>query len=319
MPASTIATVAVAAQEPRHLLQRPLRRRQADSLHRMAGQLLQPLQRQRQVRAALGGGDGMDLVHDHRLDGAQHVARRRGQHQVQRLRRGDQDVGRIAADGGPLALRGVAAAKRDGGQARERDPGQRRAQVALDVVVERLQRRDVQHPGAALARGRGRGRPAPTGTRPASCPSRSAPAAACGSPRGDRGPAQLLGAGGLLERALEPVANRRAEGRQGVAAHTCNLLPGGRDSVPGVWTAVRFVHVLSAIAWVGVQLTLFMLFPVLRRQLEEDQLPDGRTYRGHAARNRGRDHAAGAARQRHRAGLAPGAGRASAVGWRRSW
>ena len=39
----------------------------------------------------------------------------------------------------------------------------------------------------------------------------------------------------------------------------------------GVWTAIRFVHVLSAIAWVGVQLTLFMLFPVLRRQLEAEQ------------------------------------------------
>jgi putative copper export protein len=41
--------------------------------------------------------------------------------------------------------------------------------------------------------------------------------------------------------------------------------------VPGVWTAIRFVHVLSAIAWVGVQLTLFMLFPVLRRRLEAEQ------------------------------------------------
>jgi uncharacterized membrane protein len=38
-----------------------------------------------------------------------------------------------------------------------------------------------------------------------------------------------------------------------------------------VWTAIRFVHVLSAIAWVGVQLTLFALFPVLRRQLAGDQ------------------------------------------------
>jgi uncharacterized membrane protein len=38
-----------------------------------------------------------------------------------------------------------------------------------------------------------------------------------------------------------------------------------------VWTAIRFVHVLSAIAWVGVQLTLFALFPVLRRQLEGEQ------------------------------------------------
>ena len=38
-----------------------------------------------------------------------------------------------------------------------------------------------------------------------------------------------------------------------------------------MWTAIRLVHVLSAIAWVGVQMTLFALFPVLRRQLEADQ------------------------------------------------
>jgi len=31
------------------------------------------------------------------------------------------------------------------------------------------------------------------------------------------------------------------------------------------------VHVLSAIGWVGVQLTLFALFPVLRRQLGPDE------------------------------------------------
>jgi hypothetical protein len=38
-----------------------------------------------------------------------------------------------------------------------------------------------------------------------------------------------------------------------------------------VWTTIRFLHVLSAIAWVGVQLTLFALFPVLRAQLEPDR------------------------------------------------
>ena len=37
-----------------------------------------------------------------------------------------------------------------------------------------------------------------------------------------------------------------------------------------MWTAIRFLHVLSAIAWVGVQITLFALFPVLRRQLDAD-------------------------------------------------
>jgi uncharacterized membrane protein len=38
-----------------------------------------------------------------------------------------------------------------------------------------------------------------------------------------------------------------------------------------MWTTIRFLHVLSAIAWVGAQLTLFALFPVLRRQLEQER------------------------------------------------
>jgi uncharacterized membrane protein len=41
-----------------------------------------------------------------------------------------------------------------------------------------------------------------------------------------------------------------------------------------MWTVIRFVHVLSAIAWVGVQLTLFLLFPVLRRRLGAEEFRD---------------------------------------------
>ena len=41
-----------------------------------------------------------------------------------------------------------------------------------------------------------------------------------------------------------------------------------------MWTLIRFVHVLSAIAWVGVQLTLFLLFPVLRRRLGAEDFRD---------------------------------------------
>jgi uncharacterized membrane protein len=38
-----------------------------------------------------------------------------------------------------------------------------------------------------------------------------------------------------------------------------------------VWLAIKFIHVLLAISWVGIQLTLFGLFPVLRRRLEPDE------------------------------------------------
>ena len=103
---------------------------------------------------------------------AQRVARLRGEHQVERLGRRDQDVGRLLEQLAPLLLRRVAGAHRDAQLRLE--PGERAAQVALDVVVERLQRRDVEHaqPLRPATRRAGRSR---RGTRSASCRSRSAP------------------------------------------------------------------------------------------------------------------------------------------------
>jgi hypothetical protein len=78
------------------------------------------------------------LVEDQRADPLQVVARARGEHEVERLRRRDQDVRRVPEHLGALLLRVVAGANGDaqvGLQA-----GERPAQVALDVVVERLQR-----------------------------------------------------------------------------------------------------------------------------------------------------------------------------------
>jgi uncharacterized membrane protein len=37
-----------------------------------------------------------------------------------------------------------------------------------------------------------------------------------------------------------------------------------------MWTLVRFLHLLAALTWVGSQVTLFLLFPVLRRRLEPE-------------------------------------------------
>ena len=61
-------------------------------------QALEALQAQREVRAALRAGDRVDLVDDHVLDAAEHLARAAGQHQVERLGGGDQDVRRVAGD-----------------------------------------------------------------------------------------------------------------------------------------------------------------------------------------------------------------------------
>ena len=72
--------------------------RQADALERLAGQPLQALERQRQVGAALGADQRVDLVDDHRVDGREHAARALGgQHQVERLGRRDQDLGRACS------------------------------------------------------------------------------------------------------------------------------------------------------------------------------------------------------------------------------
>ena len=58
--------------------------------------VVEPLEGEGQVAAPLGGGQRVDLVDDHGLDAAQRLAGRRREHQVQRLGRGDEDVGRVA-------------------------------------------------------------------------------------------------------------------------------------------------------------------------------------------------------------------------------
>ena len=73
----------------------------------------QPLERQREVRAALVRRERMDLVDDHRARGREHLAARlAGEQDVQRLGRGDDDVRRAPAHLGALGLRRVAGAHR---------------------------------------------------------------------------------------------------------------------------------------------------------------------------------------------------------------
>ena len=107
-----------------------------------------------QVRTALGAGHRVQLIDDHAAGRAQHLATGvRGQQDVQRLGRRHQDVRRRAAHARALAAGRVAGAHRgpdaDVRQAERQqlgaNPGERLAQVELDVVRERLERRDVQH------------------------------------------------------------------------------------------------------------------------------------------------------------------------------
>ncbi len=100
---ATIVVRRLTGQEPRHFLRRADRRRQPDALRGLVEQLVEPFQRQRQMRAALGACDGVHFVDDHRLNLGESVARSRGQHQEQRLRRGDEDVGRLGDQRAALA------------------------------------------------------------------------------------------------------------------------------------------------------------------------------------------------------------------------
>ena len=134
--------------EAADLLERPLGRRQADALHVGAGSLAQSLERQREMGAALGRGDRVDLVDDHPAGALEQLLGASGQHQVQRLGSRDQDVGRLAEHPLTLALRRVPGPDRD--LELGSDPAQRRAQVAVDVVGEGLERRHVDEARATL-------------------------------------------------------------------------------------------------------------------------------------------------------------------------
>jgi len=101
------------AEEAAHLLQRALGRREPDPLRLVGGQGGQPLEAQGQVGAALGGGHRMNLVDDHPAHRPEHLARRAGEHQEERLRCGDQDVRRVPLDLPALVLRRVAGADGD--------------------------------------------------------------------------------------------------------------------------------------------------------------------------------------------------------------
>jgi hypothetical protein len=67
------------AEESRDLIERSLCGREADSLGRLRAQGPEPLDRQHQVGAALGGDEGVNLVDDDRLDRPQCLACVRGQ------------------------------------------------------------------------------------------------------------------------------------------------------------------------------------------------------------------------------------------------
>ena len=131
---------------------RILRGGEADALQAVAAERREPLQRQGEMRAALVRRDSVDFVDDHRPRGLEHrAAGLRAEQNVERFRRRHQDVRRTAAH--PAALGGGRVARSDPGadfDIREPAPaqllpdaGQRRLEIAMNVVRQRLERRHV--------------------------------------------------------------------------------------------------------------------------------------------------------------------------------
>ena len=89
-------------QKARDFVERPLRRRETDSLRSLLDQFVEPLQCKRQMGTALRSRDCMDLVDDHRTHAAEHAATfQRGEHDVQRFRCRDQNVRRLSEHSRP--------------------------------------------------------------------------------------------------------------------------------------------------------------------------------------------------------------------------
>ena len=131
---------------------RILRGREADALQAVAAQSREPLQRQSEMRAAFVRRDSVDLVHDHRPDAREHRAPGlRAEQHVKRFRRRHQNMRRAAAH--PLALGDGRVARSDPGADIDigkpapaellSDAGQRRLEIFMDVVRQRLERRHV--------------------------------------------------------------------------------------------------------------------------------------------------------------------------------
>ena len=144
-----------AAEEAGDLGGRLHRRGQADALDGVLEHRVESLEGDGQVGTALGAGHRVHLVHDHRVHPGQRPAGPRGEHQVQGLGRGDEDLRGILHQAATLGRRGVPGAHahpdvRDvlpGAAGGLRDADQRRAQVALHVHAEGLERGDVEDLG----------------------------------------------------------------------------------------------------------------------------------------------------------------------------
>ncbi|MCZ7650743.1 MAG: hypothetical protein M5U13_06085 [Thermoanaerobaculia bacterium] len=230
-----VAALAEAPHERRHCGQRAHRSRERDALE-LADLAGEPLHRAHQVHTSPRARDGVDLVEDHGREAVEEPARRlRVEQEVQALRRRDEDLRRRAQEAAPLGRRGVAGAYPE---PRPRPGSPRRleavfqllqgaGEVPLDVVVEGLQRGDVDQPDAPRLPGAGR--------QPVERPEASRQGLAAPGRRGqeqvaaggDLWPGAPLDLGRRSQALLEPGADGRVEGGE---RH--RIFPGEIRSLP---------------------------------------------------------------------------------------
>ena len=220
-----------ATEEAGDRVERPLGGGQADALRRLRAlgtERFQPFQAQGEVGTPFRAGHRVDLIDDDVLDAAEDLARLAGQQEVQALGGRDQDVRGVARDLAAVLRGGVAGPAGDGDLWRrlaealggEADAGERGPQVALDVVGQGLERRDVQDAhvaGLALLGRRAR-------VLGEAVERVQEGGQGLATPRGrvdervlasrDGRPALRLGLRGRLETRLEPGANGRRERRE---------------------------------------------------------------------------------------------------------
>ena len=236
---------AIAGEKMRDLFDRLLRGRKADAHRRLVSQRFQPLERKRQVRAALVVGDGVNFVDDHGLDVAQDgAALVRGQQNVERLGRGHQNVRRALQHRAPLFHQRVAGAN-GGANLRHQQAalaGQRENfaerdfEIFLDVVAQRFQRRNIENFGA-VGRSSGERFAHQAIDAGEKCGQRFAGSGGRGNERGAAGenvrPALLLRLSGRAEALDEPLRHQRMRPGQGgrKGRH--------RDIVAGSWVFVK--------------------------------------------------------------------------------
>ncbi len=199
-----------------------------------------------EVGAALVVGDGVDLVDDDGAHVGEVLARAGGgEQEVEGLRGGDEDVGRVAQHARSLGWEGVTGAdagadgraKKATGGGELLDLGQGAVEIFLHIVGEGLERGDVDDLGGGRERaGDGKAEKLVDGDEEGR--QRLTGASGCGDECGiaseDGGPALDLGLGGGAEFGEEPllhdgvcpgewggwiVVRRRREGEVGCCGH----------------------------------------------------------------------------------------------------